>query len=178
MMDRFPLALSSWHSAGVLLLCSAPGVVVATRELGAGGWYDVAAAGLATAGILALLGGSLLATRRRLRWHDELGLMATGTATAGVVVDSGIDADDFEEASNVITTTTFRFFGADGTPYLLRQRVTVPAAAPIVEGQRTTVWYDPADPLDDKRIVVAMVHALRWNVPVPRAAAEEPVVPS
>ncbi|TQK69212.1 DUF3592 domain-containing protein [Nocardioides sp. SLBN-35] len=178
MMDRFPLALSSWHSASLLLLCSAPGVVLATRELGAGGWYDVAAAGLATAGVLALLGGSLLATRRRLRWHDELRLIAEGTPVPATVVESGLDPDDFEEASNVITTATFRFTGADGTSYLVHQRVTIPAAAPIVEGQRTTVWYDPADPLDDKRIVVAMVHALRWNVPVPRAATEEPVVPS
>ncbi|MFB9766730.1 DUF3592 domain-containing protein [Nocardioides kongjuensis] len=178
MMDRFPRALSSWHAGGLLLLCSAPGLVVATRELGAGGWYDVAAAGLAAAGLLALIGGSLLAARRRLRWLDELRLIAEGTPTAGTVVDSGIDPYDFEDASNLITTTTFRFFGTDGTPYLLRQRVTIPAAAPIVEGQRTTVWYDSADPLDEKRIVVAMVHALRWNVPVPRAEAPAPVVPS
>jgi len=56
--------------------------------------------------------------------------------------------------------------------------VTIPAAVPIHEGQRTTVWYDPANPLDDRRIVVAMIHALRWNVPIPRARAEESVVPS
>lgn len=169
MMDRFPRALSSWHAGGVLLLCAAPGLLVATRELGAGGWYDVAAAGLVTAGLLMLLGGSLLAARRRLRWLGELRVIAEGTPTAGIVVDSGIDPHDFEEASNLITTTTFRFVGADGTPYLLHQRVTIPLAAPIVEGQRTTVWYDPSDPLDERRIVVAMVHALRWNVPIPAA---------
>lgn len=167
MMDRFPLALSSWHAAGLLLLCSAPGLLVATRELHAGGWYDVAVAGLATGGFLALLGGSLLAARRRLRWLDELRLIAEGTPVTATVVDSGIDPYDFEEASSLITTATFRFAGADGTSYLLHQRVTIPAAAPIAKGQRTTVWYDPADPLDDRRIVVAMVHALRWNVPVP-----------
>ncbi len=178
MMDRFPRALSSWHAGGLLLLCSAPGLVVATRELGARDRYDVAAAGLAAAGIVGLLGATLLAARRRLRWRDELRLIAEGTPAAGVVVDSGVDPDDFEDASNLITTTTFRFFDADGTPYLLRKRVTIPLAAPIVEGQRTTVWYDPANPLDERRIVVAMVHALRWNVPVPRAEAEVPVVPS
>ncbi|GAA1510290.1 DUF3592 domain-containing protein [Nocardioides humi] len=178
MMDRFPLALSGWHGAGLLLLCSVPGLVVATRELGAGGWYDVAAAGLATAGLLALLGGSLLAARRRLRWLEELRLIAEGTPTVATVVDSGIAPNDFEEASNLITIATFRFWGADGTPYLLHQRVTIPAAAPIAEGQRTTVWYDPANPLDERRIVVAMVHALRWNVPIPRVSVDGPAVPS
>lgn len=167
MMDRFPRALSGWHAVGLMLLCSAPGLFVATRELGAGDWYDVAAAGLAAVGLLMVLGGSLLATRRRLRWLDELRLIAEGTPVPATVVESGIDPYDFEEASNLITTATFRFTGTDGTSYLVRQRVTIPAAAPIEEGQRTTLWYDPANPLDERRIVVAMVHALRWNVPVP-----------
>ncbi|MBM7516820.1 DUF3592 domain-containing protein [Nocardioides nitrophenolicus] len=178
MMDRFPRALSSWHALGLLLVPAAPGLVVAARELGVGGWYDVVAAALATVGVLALLGGSLLAARRRLRWLEELRLIAVGTPTVGTVVDSGLDPDDFEEASNVITTSSFRFTAADGTSYLVHRRVTVPAAVAIHEGQRTTVWYDPANPLDDRRIVVAMIHALRWNVPVPGVPVEESVVPS
>lgn len=177
MVDSHPLSLGQLHSWGTFLPAGAVGVLVAARELGVTGWYVVGAFGLAAAGAVAMLLASAGVRRRRTRYRHELDLMARGVAVPATVLDSGVDPYDFEEASNVITTTTFRFVIGDNA-YRLHRRMTIPQRGIVVDGQRTTVWYDPEDPLDDKAMVVAIQHALRWNVPVPRVVDQRPAVPS
>lgn len=177
MVDSHPLSVGQLHSWGTGLPAGALGLLVAARELGVTGWYVVTAFGLAAAGALALLLGSAGVRRRRRRYRHELDLIARGAVVAATVADSGLDPDDFEEASNVITTVTFRFAMGDHT-WRLHRRMTIPQHGILVEGQRTTVWYDPDDPTDDKAMVVAIQHALRWNVPVPRVVEHPPAVPS
>jgi hypothetical protein len=177
MVDSHPLDVGQLHSWASFLPASAIGVLVAARELGVTGWYVVSAFGLAAAGALAMLLGFGAVRRRRQRYRHELDLMERGIAVPATVFDSGLDPGDFEEASNVITTVTFRFVIGDDTCRLHR-RMTIPQHGILVEGQRTTVWYDPEDPMNDRAMVVAIQHALRWNVPVPRVAEHPPAVPS
>lgn len=178
LVDRYPRSLGQLHAPGVLLPAAAGGLWLAVIELGVTGWYAAAAAIGAAAGALTLLLAVAAAARRHRRWRLELDLIAHGTPVAATVVESGLDPDDFEEASNVITTAVFRFTGVDGTVYRVRRGVTIPASAPLVEGQRTVIWYDPARPTDDRLMVIGIQHALRWNVPVPRVRTDRPAVPS
>jgi hypothetical protein len=174
MVDSHPLAVGQLHSWGTSLPAGAFGLLIATSHLGAGDTYALVAIGLAIAGAVAMVLGCVAVSRRRRRYRHELDLIARGTAVPATVLDSGLDPDDFEEASNVITTVTFRFVIGDHA-YRLNRRMTIPQHGLVLEGQRTTVWYDPADPTDDRAMVVAMQHALRWNVPVPRVADVPPV---
>lgn len=177
MADSHPLSVGQLHSWATFLPASALGVLLSARELGVTGWYVVGAFGLAAAGVGAMLLASTRVRRRRRRYRHELGLIARGVAVPATVLDSGLDPGDFEEASNVITTVTFRFVVGDDA-YRLHRRMTIPQHGILLDGQRTTVWYDPADPSDDKAMVVAIQHALRWNVPVPRVVEQPPAVPS
>ncbi|MCR1784744.1 hypothetical protein KVF89_19535 [Nocardioides carbamazepini] len=178
LVDRHPRALGQLHAPGVLLPAAAAGLLLASVELDVAGWYVGAAVIAGAAGVGLLLLAVAAATARRRRWRLELDLIARGTPVPATVAESGLDPYDFEEASNVITTAAFRFTGADGTVYRVHRRVVIPIRAPLVEGQRTTIWYDPDHPTDDRRIVVGIQHALRWNVPVPRVPTDRPAVPS
>ncbi len=167
MADSHPLVVGQLFSWAALLPAGALGLVVAARELGVTGWYVVAACGLLAVGVVAMLLGVAAVRRRRRRYRHELDLIVRGTAVPATVFDSGLDPDDFEEASNVITTVAFRFVVGDAT-YRVHRRMTIPQHGILVEGQRTTVWLDPDDPENDRAMVVGIQHALRWNVPVPR----------
>ena len=177
MVDSHPLSLGQLHAWATFLPASALGLLLAARELGVAGWYVVSAFGLAAAGAVAMVLASTAVHRRRRRYRHELELMARGVAVPATVLDSGLDPNDFEEASNVITTVAFRFAIGDHT-YRLHRRMTIPQHGLVLDGQRTTVWYDGDDPLDDEAMVVAIQHALRWNVPVPRVVDRPPAVPS
>ncbi|WP_182378032.1 DUF3592 domain-containing protein [Nocardioides sp. WS12] len=166
-VDQYPLQFGLWHALGTFGLASALGQLFAVVELDVEGRYVVAAIISGVVGAAALLVGGARVAARRKRFAHEVALIARGVPVDATVVDPGWEPDDFDEASNVITTSTFRYVGADGTSYVVRRRVTIPSRAPIEKGQHTTVWYDPDDPLNDKAIVVGIQHALRWNVPVP-----------
>ncbi|WP_408897052.1 hypothetical protein ACJ5H2_19265 [Nocardioides sp. R1-1] len=176
--QHWPVELNGSHSLGCLLLCGAIGDAVAVADLGVGGWYVAVAALTAAAGLLVLAIAVLVGMRRARRYRRELALMASGDPRPATVLDSGLDAWDFEDASTVVTTVTFGFTGADGTSYRLHRRIGVPVRAPFVEGHETVVWHDVDHPMDDRRMVVAAQHALRWNVPLPVPAARRPVVGS
>lgn len=177
MVDSHLLSVGQLHSWATFLPASALGLLGAARELGVTGWYVVGAFVLAAAGAGAMVLASSGVRRRRRRYRHELDLMARGAVVPATVLDSGLDPNDFEEASNVITTVTFRFVIGDRA-YRLRRRMTIPQHGILVDGQHTTVWYDPDDPSDDEAMVVAIQHALRWNVPVPRVLEQPPAVPS
>lgn len=177
MADSHPLSVGQLHSWATFLPAAALGVLLAARELGVTGWYVVSAFGIAAAGAAAMLLASAGVRRRRHRYRHELDLIARGAAVPATVLDSGLDPGDFEEASNVITTVTFGFVIGEHA-YRLHRRMTIPQHGILLDGQRTTVWYDADDPMDDEAMVVAVQHALRWNVPVPRVVEHPPAVPS
>lgn len=176
MVDSHPLSVGQLHAWATFFPASAIGVLLAARELGVAGWYVGTAFGLAAVGAVAMVLAFAAVERRRRRYRHELDLMARGVAVPATVFDSGLDPHDFEEASNVITTVTFRFVVGDNT-LRLHRRMTIPQHGILVEGQRTTVWYDPDDPTADKAMVVAIQHALRWNVPVPTPCVDLAVAP-
>lgn len=176
--QHWPVELNGSHCLGTVLLCGGIGDAVAVLDLGVDGWYAGVAGLLAAAGLL-LLGLAVLIGRRRSGvYRRELALMAAGDPRPATVLDPGLDPGDFEEASNVVTTVTFGFAGADGTSYRLHRRISIPVRAPFAEGHRTVVWHDPEHPTDDRWMVVAAEHALRWNVPVPVPTVRRPVVGS
>ena len=177
LVDNHPLELGEWHAFGTLGLSAALGQLFAVAELDVDGRYVEAAGVAATVGVAALAIGATRVAARRRRFAHEVALMGRGVPVDATVVDPGWEPDDFGEASNVITTSTFRFVGPDGTSYLVRRRVTIPSRAPIEQGQHTTIWYDPDDPMNDKAMVVGIQHALRWNVPVPVPATRGVVRP-
>lgn len=178
LVDRYPRTLGQLHAPGFLLPAAAAGLLLAAVELDVVDRYAGPAVLVGAAGVGFLLLAVTTAAARRRRWLLELDLIAHGTPVPATVVESGLDPDDFEEASNVITTAVFRFTGTDGTVYRVRRGVTIPANAPLFEGQRTTIWFDPDNPTDERRIVIGIQHALRWNVPVPQAPPQRPAVPS
>lgn len=178
LVDRYPRALGQLHAPGFLLPAAAAGLLLAAVELDVADRYVGAVALVGAAGVGVLLLAVTTAAARRRRWLLELELIAHGTPVSATVVESGLGPHDFEEASNVITTAVFGFTGTDGTVYRVRRGVTIPASAPLVEGQRTTIWLDPDNPTDDRQIVIGIQHALRWNVPVPQLPPRRPAVPS
>jgi len=167
LIDRFRLVAGELHAFGLFGVTAGPGLLAAARHLGVSGWY--AGAGVLTfaAGALFLILAGARVTSRRRRWNHELDLIARGVPVSAVVIDSGLDPDDYEDASNVITTVIVGFTDATGIERRLHRAVTIPRSVDVVEGQRTVVWYDPDDPGNEKAMVVGLQHALRWNVPVP-----------
>lgn len=116
----------------------------------------VAAIAFPVAGVLLAL--SMVARRRRRRKDDEAAeLRATGRRTTATVSDPGFT--HFGESARVLTTVTFTFRDAEGTQRWVQRPMVVRASDPVVAGQETDLWFDPAAPGDDSRIVVELAHA-------------------
>lgn len=92
--------------------------------------------------------------RKKVAATREL-ILRTGIATTATISDTGfrpnIDAD------KVLAQVTFTFFDITGTQRWVQQAMFVDMRNPIVQGQETTLWYDPADPSDRHRIFVKLV---------------------
>lgn len=170
----YPADLTDWHGASLLTLAAGVGLAVATFQLEVGGGYSLAVVG---AGAICIGLGALaewVARRRIARRERARELIAGGVAVTATVVASGLGKNDFDEASTVITSADFEFTAADGVTRKVTRRLHIPQRAPLEVGQRTVVWHAADDPGADDSIVVAIEHALRWNLDLPRPADDGP----
>ncbi|WP_018178275.1 hypothetical protein [Jongsikchunia kroppenstedtii] len=177
-MAPWPIDLNGHQGLALFGIPAGLGLAAAVERDDLNDDFRIAAAVLAGSGAVCLLIGVLLPLRRRKRYLRDLQLMADGDPRPATAIETGLGPWDWEEASNVITWVTFQFTGADGTAYRLNRIVSIPGRAPLADGHETVVWHDPAHPADPKRMVIAMHHALRWNVPLPTAQIPESQPPA
>ncbi|MCT9871453.1 hypothetical protein [Paenarthrobacter aurescens] len=113
----------------------------------------VGAGCLAVSLFLGILGMVAARTRRTIA-QREATVMSTGTMTSARVTDKGYLS--FSDSAKILTTVTFTFHDAGGTQRWVQRPLLVTATEPVVDGQETTLWYDPLDPGNDKKIVVKL----------------------
>lgn len=168
-VDPFPLQLNAWQGYATLALSAGLGGMVAVARHDLSGLYLTTVGALTGTGVACLALGLFLPAHRRRAYARDLHLMATGVPRPAVVLDDGLDPWDWEDGDGTISTVvTFRFAGTDGTVYRLHRVVAIPGRAHLEDGHETVVWHDPEHPLDESRMVVALHHALRFNVPIPQ----------
>ncbi|WP_431277812.1 hypothetical protein [Leifsonia poae] len=110
---------------------------------------------LVLAVICLALGGWAAATRRRRARADEE-TMRTGTLATATVSDKGYTV--FHESNRILTTVTFTFTDRQGVQRWVQRMMTINAADPIENGQETRLWFDAANPGNDRAIVVELAH--------------------
>lgn len=181
-VDAFPQQLTLWQCYATISLSAGLGAIVAVARHDLDSRPYLTAVGvLAGLGTLSLALALFVPAHRRRSYARDLALIASGVPCPAVVIDDGLDPWDWDDGDGAISTVvTFRFTGADGTAYRLHRTVTIPGRAHLEDGHETVVWHDPEHPLDESRMVVALHHALRWNVAIPEpdvAAAAAPVAP-
>ena len=112
--------------------------------------------GLGCLAVCLLLGilGAMAAQKRRAVAAREARVMSTGIMTSARVSDKGYLA--FRESAKILTTVTFTFHDSSGIQRWVQRPLLINAAEPVVDGQETTLWYDPSDPGNDKKIVVKL----------------------
>lgn len=135
-------------------LGAALGVQQGSSNLGNPPWMAALAAGFLAVAMLLALFGALAARRRRITAIREEEIMLTGTAAAAIVSDKGYTI--FRESSKIFTTVTFTFHDLAGIQRWVQRSMLINAAAPVVDGAETTLWYDAMDPGNDKKIVVKL----------------------
>ncbi|WP_159708535.1 hypothetical protein [Arthrobacter sp. 18067] len=132
-------------SLGVAAVAVQPGMTPMLTWVGAGC--------LAISLFLGILGIIGARTRRAIA-HREATVMSTGTMTSARVTDKGYLS--FSDSAKILTTVTFTFHDSMGTQRWVQRPLLITAAEPVLDGQETTLWYDPLDPGNDKKIVVKL----------------------
>jgi hypothetical protein len=153
-MKRRDLGLMYGNAAA--LLGGGVGVLVAAGKYREG---SVAAAiGLALLGlaIVCVVVGAVAASSRRRRARAEDETIRTGTIVTATVSDKGYTV--FHESDRILTTVTFTFTDLHGVQRWVQRTMTINAADPIENGQETRLWYDAADPGNDRAIVVELAY--------------------
>lgn len=82
-------------------------------------------------------------------------MRSTGVQVRATVSDQGYAR--FGESPRLLAKVTFAFRDATGAKCRVRRMTAIHATDPIVEGQTTRLWYDPADPADRRRIAIELV---------------------
>ncbi|SDX34708.1 hypothetical protein SAMN04487912_110197 [Arthrobacter sp. cf158] len=137
----------AWLGAALGVAAAAVGLGYPTALI----W--VGAGCLAISLLLAVL-GVWAAHKRRTIAHLEATVMSTGTMTSARVSDKGYLS--FSDSAKILTTVTFTFHDAGGVQRWVQRPLLITAAEPVVDGQETTLWYDPLDPGNDQKIVVKL----------------------
>ncbi|MFJ5956136.1 hypothetical protein ACIQC5_09275 [Paenarthrobacter sp. NPDC092416] len=133
---------------------AAAGVTLAAVELGNPPTLTWVAAGcLAICLLLAGL-GIWAAQKRRALAAREQAVMSAGAATTATVTDKGYVV--FGDSAKIFTTVTFTFRDGSGVQRWVQRPMLIDAAEPVLDGQETTLWYDPMDPGNDQMIVVKL----------------------
>lgn len=139
----------------------------ATALLGGGIGVLVVSDGLEDAGVAPVVGVVLLvlaaaalllglvaaASRRRDRLRAD-DARRSGQETTATVTDRGWTV--FHESARIFTTVTFSFVDLAGTRRWVQRAMVVRAEQPVENGQTTRLWFDAANPGDDRRIVVEL----------------------
>ncbi|MBQ1442349.1 MAG: hypothetical protein IIZ13_00695 [Renibacterium sp.] len=118
--------------------------------------WIVGSAALAVAALLILL-SVLGSVRRAGRGRLEEQIMRNGRETVAAVSDQGYVR--FRESANILTTVTFTFHDAEGRQRWVRRSMLISENAPVLNGQKTRLWYDPMEPGNEKKIVVEMARS-------------------
>lgn len=155
-----------YGNAAALLGAGAGVIVVATA--GGGASYVLAIGfGLLGLAMACLVLGVVAAASRRRRAAAEEEAMRTGTQVTAVVTDKGYTV--FHESDRILTTVTFSFTDLQGVQRWVQRTMVIEAGDPVQNGQETRLWFDAADPGDDKAIVVELAHRSQLRSPL-RAA--------
>ena len=101
---------------------------------------------------IAFLLVAILAARRRVKTAKLL--RETGVRTIGTVSDQGYT--HWGESGNLIVGVTFSFVDTAGNKRWVKRQMNVRSSNPVVNGQTTHIWYDPANPAKKSTIVVEL----------------------
>lgn len=103
-------------------------------------------------GIVFVVLGAWAAAARRRQGSREEQLMKTGTLVTATVSDQGYTV--FHESTRILTSATFTFTDLQGTQRWVQKPVLIHQNDPLITGQETRLWFDAANPSDERSIVV------------------------
>ncbi|CAM2855300.1 DUF3592 domain-containing protein [Prescottella defluvii] len=151
--------LGFFYGVGSWWLGVGEGAIVAGRQLGDSPIVTGIGYGSLVSGAICLIVG-LTAARGgqvcRARGDEPA---RTGTVTSAVVHDKGYSV--FRGNDRIFTAVTFSFTDSRNTQRWVQRGMVVHAATPVVDGQQARLWYDPADPGNDEKIVIEPAH--EWS---------------
>lgn len=137
-----------------VLVGGALGVVLVSQRVDDDGVLTLVALGLLVLAAGALTLGLLAAASRRRAVTRAADARRSGRETTATVTDRGWTI--FHESTRIFTTVTFSFVDLAGTQRWVQRQMVIHAAHPVENGQTTRLWYDQANPGDDRRIVVEL----------------------
>jgi hypothetical protein len=138
--------MAFWLGAGA-------GTLLAAQRLDKLGLAIAGIAFFAVAASAALTGMAAARSRRRARARREETLRS-GLRTTATVSDKGYVR--FHESDRIFTKVTFTFVDTQSVQRWVQRPMVILYENPIVDGQTTDLWYDPADPGNDAKIVVKL----------------------
>lgn len=157
--------LGMMYGNATVLLGAGVGVIVVSAQSGPAFVRYIGYGLLALAAVCLLLGVAAAGARRR-RVSVEESAMRSGTQVTAVVTDKGYTV--FHESDRIFTTVTFGFTDLHGVQRWVQRPMLVRAEDPIQNGQQTRLWFDAANPGNDKAIVVELANASPLRAPLPR----------
>lgn len=147
--------LGIMYGNAAVLLGAGIGVIAISAESGPV-FVTTIGYGLIALAVVCLILGIAAAGARARRENADDAAMRTGTQVTALVTDKGYTM--FRESDRIFTTVTFAFTDLQGTQRWVQRPMLVTAADPIHDGQQTPLWFDPANPGNDKAIVVELAH--------------------
>jgi len=146
--------LGLMYGNAAVLFGAALGVVLVSQRVDDDGVLTLVAVGLVVLAVGALVLGLVAAASRRRAVSRAEDARRSGRQTTATVTDRGWTI--FHESTRIFTTVTFSFVDLAGTQRWVQRQMVVHAEDPVENGQATRLWFDPADPGDDRRIVVEL----------------------
>lgn len=166
-MKRGDLGIMYGNAA--VLLGAGAGVILVSAESGPA-FVTTIGYGLIALAVVCLVLGIAAAGARARRENADEAAMRTGTQVTAVVTDKGYTM--FRESDRIFTTVTFGFTDLQGTQRWVQRPMLITAADPIQDGQQTRLWFDPANPGNDRAIVVELAHRSPLRARTRRAGAQ------
>ncbi|MFF1572999.1 hypothetical protein ACFVWR_09640 [Leifsonia sp. NPDC058292] len=155
--------LGMMYGTAATLLGAGAGVLLASRGYADATPVVVIGSGILALAVVCLVLGVAAAAARARKARAEDAAMRTGTLATGTVSDKGYTV--FRESSRILTTVTFTFTDVHGVQRWVQRTMTINAADPVENGQETRLWYDAANPGNDRAIVVELAHRSPLRAP-------------
>jgi hypothetical protein len=152
--------LGAFSGFAAFWLGAAGGLWVSAEHTGLGILRTVAICAVAFAVLLAVVGALAARSRDRARARTQE-VIRVGRQTTATVSDKGYIA--FDESSAILTVVTFTFTDLQGVQRWVQRPVRIAATDPVVDGQETSLWFDPQNPGDDARIAVQLAVESPWR---------------